>query len=939
MVLPRLLLPALCGAVLASWGALPAVEAAFYVCPKGCMAMLLPRDMGMIDDCLCDDDVDTTAAEKEADENDTGVFACLGRYKTKRSVTSPQSVEDCDCFHPYEKHADSSECILTSCPRAGNYEPRLDTEEVTSLADCTCTAPFVKLEESGQCLLNGEGGISEVAAKSSKYKCPPNSTPTPDSQPRSFADCHCSWGFVRNSMEECERERAAYVCPINSAKRSDLPIGERPRGFFDCECLADGNYHRDEDAHACRSANHKATNGKPKRKNNKRGVDGEEGQEEFMDEVMAIQPYECPPFSRAVATVPHSVEQCQCLPGYAWKLPEMTCARASSYRCPPHAYKRSRVRGSEVEVSFEDCSCARGYFRDAVARRCVPWMLSDDNSCPAYAVLNRWPLQSNANCQCIYGLNKTTHETEVEALRKAEEEEVADGGTLDETPPARQYKKECNVGPPADSTSKTLGDFSQCPRDSFATNWPVATADDCVCLSSFEMAPLSAEEVVHGVGDGFRCVASSEKTIEEAAAACRAPQVVHPLSGECRLPVEEVTTKKKTKKLKSKADSVLFKGIEYDYELVDGNVMVIQGDVAIGERLVWHESDPEDSEDEGEARVEHALHGYYNSERDHRWPRAELCFQVDKSARPFLRTLLAATEHVTHATGFKFHRCQGDNCRTDMACLGHHDFLVVRGVQSSCFSFVGRIGGPQRLGISADCGLGNLVHVLLHTLGVRHAMDREDRDEHVRISWECIPEAKRSFFVAEDLGSAPISTKAKHRVLEPPPYDLFSVMHHPVDAFVHSDPSDEKPQWCPSVVPLIADLEERVAVMRKMGQRERMTTTDVESVWAIYPGLKKKHHEHQKADQSGEAQVEDLHDSFLHTQDDTLQSDAVAGRLGVSGGRSFGQRFMSFLGGVAMLVGFGAMLAFATAEVRRRALLGSDSFYYSEALLVDANDI
>ncbi|KAF4037653.1 Astacin (Peptidase family M12A) [Phytophthora infestans] len=901
-----------CALGLVGWGALPSVQAAFYVCPEGCAAMLLPRDMDMIDDCICDDGVDTTAEEAAADARDTGQFICKGRYKSKRGAPVPSSFVDCDCYHPYEKDPKTLECVLNDCPRAGNYEPKPDVQQVESLADCTCTRPFIKVETSGQCVRG-----DEAQAPTRAYKCPPNSTPTPDISPQSFADCHCSWGFVRNSLEACEREHAAYVCPVNSIKRSDLPIGERPRGFFDCECLSTGDYHRDEETHACWPVSQmQARKAKRKHSHVRENEADEYANFEVVDRDATA--YTCPPFSRAVATVPHSIEQCQCIPGYAWKMPDMTCVRTSAYKCPEHAYKRSKLRNSEVETGFEDCACARGYFLDAVAQRCVPWMLANSNACPPFAVLTQWPLQSNANCKCVYGLNETILEEQEEAQRAAKDEPIV-----------KKRKKACNTRPVDD----TRPDFSQCPQDSMAITWPVEAADGCTCLSGYEMATLSEIEVSRGVGDGFRCVASKEKSVlaDEAAAACRAPGVIHSLSGECRLPIEEIPEKKPSNK---KPEGVLFKGIEYHYELVDDTIMVIQGDVAIGERFVWDDVDPDDPE-EVTTRIEHVLHGYYDSGRDHRWPHEKLCFQVDGSARSYLRTLLSATEHITHATGFKFHRCAGDNCRTDMSCRSH-DYVVVQGVKASCYSFIGRIGGPQRLGVSADCGLGNVVHVLLHAVGLRHAVDRPDREEHVRIAWECIPESKRSYLVVEEM-SAAHTTRRIDRVLDPPPYDLFSIMHHPVDAFVHSDSDDTKPQWCPSIVPLIAEDDKRLAVMKDMGQRERMTTTDVKSVWALYPGLKKKHHDRQKSGESGEAQVEELHDSFLHTDEETVETEAAA-----YGGqqRGFGQRLVSFLGAVATLVGFGAMLAFITTELRRRALLSSGDDYFYEAPLIDSkNDI
>ncbi|KAG6959329.1 hypothetical protein JG687_00008866 [Phytophthora cactorum] len=287
--------------------------------------MLLPRDMEMIDDCICDDGVDTTAQEAAADAMDTGEFICKGRYKSKRGAPAPRSFADCDCYHPYEKDPKTLECVLNGCPRAGNYEPKPDVS------------------------------------------------------------------------------------------------------------------------------------------------------------------------------------------------------------------------------------------------------------------------QSNANCKCVYGLNETIYEEEDEARRNAEDQEVV-----------RKRRKECNTRP----VDSSRPDFSQCPHDSMATTWPAESADGCTCLSGLEMTPLTEQEISRGVGDGFHCVATKEKKIlaDEAAAACRAPGVIHSLSGECRLPIEEIPEKKTTD---TKPEGVLFKGIEYHYELVDDTIMVIQGDVAIGERFVWDDVDPADPE-EVTTRIEHA---------------------------------------------------------------------------------------------------------------------------------------------------------------------------------------------------------------------------------------------------------------------------------------------------------------------------------------------
>ena len=56
----------------------------------------------------------------------------------------------------------------------------------------------------------------------------------------------------------------------------------------------------------------------------------------------------------------------------------------------------------------------------------------------------------------------------------------------------------------------------------------------------------------------------------------------------------------------------------------------------------------------------------------------------------------------------------------------------------SCASFVGRIGGAQRLVFGKQCKLGNIIHEIGHAIGFFHEMARPDRDEYVEIKWKNI---------------------------------------------------------------------------------------------------------------------------------------------------------------------------------------------------------
>ncbi|TYZ62349.1 hypothetical protein PybrP1_001848 [[Pythium] brassicae (nom. inval.)] len=918
------------------------VPISLAACPAPCEAMLLPRDMESFDDCVCRNGapnlrVDSYQAaafrcptgstarmirplgfadcsclpEYARDESRSActpvVFRCLGRYTTKAGVETPASIADCDCQHPYTKDDATGQCTLRECPRAGNYVEKPRRQAVTSLADCTCLSPFEKNDQTGECSVSNK-----------PFQCPPHSRGAAMSaRPRSFADCSCDWGFVRSAAKgECVRESASYVCPRDSAKRGDLPVGANPRGFFDCECLQQGSrYARNEFMQSC---------DKIRQADSDPESDG--GAAATLQE-----PFTCPPFSKPLAALPHSVAQCECLPGYGWQTPEMACVRLSTYACPLHAYKASRE--THVAESFADCECASGYYRDDGLQRCSEWFLANDNGCPAFAYLKHWPLQSRANCECIYGL---------QAPDPAKEKPPQ---TTTTTTTTTKTAPKCNDAP--SMTMDGAFTFSECPANAFANDWPVASVFDCSCLYGFEVAPASDQDLVRGDGELFQCGPSPDVDFEEQALTCRPPMVINPLTGLCRLPLEEVQPRATSASDGAQPPSegtVLFRGIEYDYVLTDDNIMVTQGDIAIGEMLSWNATPSGDNPlapaPAAAATTTHVLHGYYNSERDHRWEDGALCFQVDLSARRFDATVRDAMAHITAVTGFAFRECAGGACRSDPQCS--HDFVNVRATASSCYSFVGRIGGQQPLGVSAQCGVGNVIHVLLHAVGLRHTIDRADRDDHVRIAWECVPAAKRTHFVVEQETSGAAAA-------EDTPYDFFSIMHHPSDAFVRSAataaaaalPSPKAPAWCQSVFPRISDMDERLDVLGSMGQRELLAVTDIHAIWKLYPSLQAndKPATYESLGGAGngtESGKLTVFGSRLHSQEDTREGADATERATSAGRRRrrFSQRATSFVGAIVTLGGFGAFLAFAVAEIRKRALLGSDAFY-SESLLTD----
>ncbi|KAM5138220.1 astacin-like metalloendopeptidase [Mantella aurantiaca] len=102
------------------------------------------------------------------------------------------------------------------------------------------------------------------------------------------------------------------------------------------------------------------------------------------------------------------------------------------------------------------------------------------------------------------------------------------------------------------------------------------------------------------------------------------------------------------------------------------------------------------------------------------------------------------------------------------------DYIQIRSVDG-CWSYLGRIGGPQDLSLfNPGClSKGIVQHELNHVLGFVHEHTRSDRDTYVDIEWTHIPDVYKSNFEM----SQPYTNNLGL------PYDYTSVMHYGRNAF------------------------------------------------------------------------------------------------------------------------------------------------------------
>ncbi|XP_052892120.1 zinc metalloproteinase nas-14-like [Anopheles moucheti] len=169
----------------------------------------------------------------------------------------------------------------------------------------------------------------------------------------------------------------------------------------------------------------------------------------------------------------------------------------------------------------------------------------------------------------------------------------------------------------------------------------------------------------------------------------------------------------------------------------------------------------------------HSLWGHKRStlaSTSSRWPGGIVLFSIFEQ-----HFTSAQIEHIEKAMA----HIESHSCVKFVKRTVESNFVNITGAEG-CFSSAGYTKGQQSLNIQpapvdTECfKLGEIVHLLLHTLGFLHQHSVFDRDEYVEILWENIdPSVEQNFHryaapLYEDFGV---------------PYDYDSVMHYSETAY------------------------------------------------------------------------------------------------------------------------------------------------------------
>ena len=175
------------------------------------------------------------------------------------------------------------------------------------------------------------------------------------------------------------------------------------------------------------------------------------------------------------------------------------------------------------------------------------------------------------------------------------------------------------------------------------------------------------------------------------------------------------------------------------YQEVDG-FAIVEGDIIVGEVETLHAMGAQAAGRAGTAGL---------------WPKGVVPYAIQPGF-PNAQRITDAIKNWESNTGLRF-----------VPHTTEHDFVTFV-VGSGCSSYVGRIGGEQKINLAAGCPTGATIHEIGHSIGFWHEQARPDRDAVITVHYENIQSGYASQFDVVSAGS----------YLQLGSYDIHSIMHY-----------------------------------------------------------------------------------------------------------------------------------------------------------------
>lgn len=150
------------------------------------------------------------------------------------------------------------------------------------------------------------------------------------------------------------------------------------------------------------------------------------------------------------------------------------------------------------------------------------------------------------------------------------------------------------------------------------------------------------------------------------------------------------------------------------FEVIEGDLAITAGDIILGKL-------PEENKG--------LKAGVFEPPRSSLWPSPEIPYVIANDIRN-PTPILEAIEYFKTHTPVRFVPAEE----------GDQDVIVFVTASEHCASHLGRVGGPQPILVSENCGKSEILHELMHALGFVHEHARLDRDQFVKVMWENIQE-------------------------------------------------------------------------------------------------------------------------------------------------------------------------------------------------------